>query len=56
MSIGDKLVEAYHNIGIAELRLKVYGLDYHNEIEGMRKFIESRQDWCKDNILKSLEK
>ena len=54
---GDIIIEAIHKNGIEKVRELVYGKglnNFHNEVEGMRKFIESRQDWCKDQILNSL--
>ena len=51
--LSDKLIELAHK-DINKLRELVYGNNLHNEIEGMRKFIESRQDWCKKQIIDSL--
>lgn len=38
-------------------RRAVYGLTYNisAEAEAMRKFIESRQDWCGERIIESLK-
>jgi hypothetical protein len=49
------ILESIHKIGIEKTREIVYGKNYHNEIVGMSKFINSRQSWCKRNILKTLK-
>ena len=48
---GDKLLKFGRSKGIEELRKVVYCGNIHNEIEGMRKFIESRQKWCRYIIM-----
>lgn len=51
--------EAYHAKGIDAVRKIVYGegkLDFHQELEGMRLFIESRQTHASDAIKFNLEK
>jgi hypothetical protein len=57
-TLGTKLNEAYHGKGIEEVRRIVYGngkLDFHQELEGMRLFILSRQKHCADSIEHTLE-
>lgn len=51
--LSDILIELAHK-DINKLRELVYDGNLHYEIEGMRKFIESRQDWCKDKITNDL--
>lgn len=51
--LGDKLIELAHK-DISALRELVYKGNLHYEIEGMRKFIESRQDWCRDRIIQQV--
>lgn len=50
----DFVKESMRKNGIEKTRKIVYGENYQYEYIGMAKFINSRQRWCKKNILKSL--
>lgn len=53
----DKILKAINKNSLIAVRRAIYGLDTYrtHEAEAMRRFIESRQDWCKDEIIKNLE-
>ena len=52
--IYEFLIESINKYGIAETEKIVYGHE-KNKIIGMVKFINSRQRWCKRDILKQLK-
>ena len=52
--IGDFLMRAIGRCGVEKIREIVYGHSVHCEVEGMRRFIDSRQGWCKRKILANL--
>ena len=50
----DFIKESIQKNGIEKTRKIIYGEYYKYEYIGMAKFINSRQRWCKRNILKNL--
>ena len=55
-SIYEILTNAIDKESIIMVRKKIYGDNRHCEIEAMRLFIDSRQEWCKERLLTSLYK
>ena len=59
--IGQDLTKAYHRKGIEELRKIVYGdektkeYNYHEELEGMRLFITTRQRFVQEHFRAKLQ-
>lgn len=46
--------DAIKEKGIDKVRQIIYGEKLQHEYIGMSKFIDTRQDWCKDSIIKAL--
>jgi hypothetical protein len=56
MRRGDRILNARGRIGPEALRAIVYGADQeHCETEAMRKFINSRQKWCRNQIMEAIK-
>ena len=51
----DTIRKAIQQIGPEQVRKIVYGETVEHEYIGMQKFVDSRQDWCKQGILDKLE-
>jgi len=51
----DVIKKALQQIGPDKVRQIVYGEQYQDEYIGMSKFVDSRQEWCKQAIIDKLE-
>jgi hypothetical protein len=51
----DFIKQAIREKGIEKVRKLIYGESSQYEYIGMAKFINSRQRWCKRNILTNLK-